>query len=132
MPSLFARKLAHFVALHAVELTALEALQRPASVLSPRTELGFEGQQGQKAFSLASGQMSSCKSLRDGSRQIVDFEVAGDFIGIRNILFRSSEHNFETITDSALSEVSVEDATGPAVRSRVSAGASAEATRHHP
>jgi CRP-like cAMP-binding protein len=109
MQTPLARKLEHFVALDAAELTALEALQRPARVFGPGTELGSEGQKGQKAFILASGWVSSYKSLRDGSRQIVDFQVAGDFIGIRNILFRTSEHSFETITDVALSEVSVDD-----------------------
>jgi CRP-like cAMP-binding protein len=109
MQTPLARKLAHYVALDAEEIIALEALQRPPRVFGPGTELGFEGQQGQKAFILSSGWVCSYKSLRDGSRQIVDFQVPGDFIGVRNILFRTSEHSFETVTDVALSEVSVED-----------------------
>ncbi|TVQ53206.1 MAG: Crp/Fnr family transcriptional regulator [Rhodobacteraceae bacterium] len=109
MQTPLARKLAHYVALDTAELAALEMLQRPDRVLGPGTELGWEGQIGQKAFILASGWVVSYKTLRDGSRQIVDFQVPGDFIGVRNILFRTAEHSFETITDVALSEVSGAD-----------------------
>jgi CRP-like cAMP-binding protein len=109
MQSPLARKLAHYVALDAGELAALGTFQRATQIIGPGTELAWEGQRGQKAFILSSGWVSSYKSLRDGSRQIVDFQLPGDFIGVRNVLFHTSEHSFETITDVALSEVSIED-----------------------
>ncbi|PIV80359.1 Crp/Fnr family transcriptional regulator [bacterium CG17_big_fil_post_rev_8_21_14_2_50_64_8] len=109
MQSPLARKLAHFVALDIEELNALGTFQRATQIIAAGTELAWEGQRGQKAFILSSGWVTSYKSLRDGSRQIVDFQLPGDFIGVRNILFRTSEHSFETITDVALSEVSVDD-----------------------
>jgi CRP-like cAMP-binding protein len=112
MQSPLARKLARYVTLDAEELAALETLHRQARVVGPGTELCYEGQRGQKAFILASGWVSSYKSLRDGSRQIIDFQLPGDFIGVRNILFRTSEHGFETLTDVSLSEVSVADLFG--------------------
>jgi CRP-like cAMP-binding protein len=109
MQSPLAQKLAHYIALEPSELATLTAFERPVRIVGAGTELAWEGQQGQKAFILASGWVSSYKGLRDGSRQIVDFQVPGDFIGVRNMLFRTSEHSFETITDVALSEVTVED-----------------------
>ena len=109
MQSPLARKLAHYVVLDAEELAALETFQRHPHVIAAGTELAWEGQVGQRAFILSSGWVSSFKSLPDGSRQIIDFQVPGDFIGVRNILFRTSEHSFETITDVTLSEVSVVD-----------------------
>lgn len=104
-----ARKLSHFVALNPAELAALAALQRPPHVLSAGSELVYEGQSGHGAYVLAAGWVSSFKSLRDGSRQIVDFQIPGDFIGVRNVLLRTSEHSFEAITDVTLSALSVAD-----------------------
>lgn len=109
MQSALASKLAHYVALDRDELAALETFQRPARIVGPGTELAYEGQKGHKAFILSSGWVSSFKSLSDGSRQIVDFQLPGDFIGVRNVLFRTSEHSFETITEVTLSEVSIDD-----------------------
>jgi CRP-like cAMP-binding protein len=109
MESPLVKKLAHFVALDPSELAVLKAFERPCRIVGAGTELAWEGQRGQKAFILASGWVTSYKSLRDGSRQIVDFQVPGDFIGVRNMLFRTSEHSFETVTEVALSEVAVDD-----------------------
>lgn len=104
-----ARKLSHFVGLDPQELKALAALQRPPRILPAGTELVYEGQTGHAAYVLAQGWVSSFKSLRDGSRQIVDFQIPGDFIGVRNVLLRTSEHSFEAITEVSLSEVSIAD-----------------------
>lgn len=109
MQSPLARKLARYVALDSAELASLAKFQRPERCFAPGTELAYEGQRGQKAYILASGWVSSSKSLRDGSRQVVDFQLPGDFIGVRNILLRASEHSFEAITKVTLSEVSVGD-----------------------
>jgi CRP-like cAMP-binding protein len=104
-----ARKLGSYVALDASELAALATFQRPAQKLSAGTEFVYEGQSGHTAYILVAGWVSSYKNLSDGTRQIVDFQVPGDFIGIRNILFRTSEHSFEAITEIQLSEVSAAD-----------------------
>ena len=109
MQSPLSRKLGRYVALDAGELAALDALQRQARVVRPGTELAYEGQCGQKAFILSSGWVCSFKTLPDGSRQIVDFQLPGDFVGVRNILLRTSWHGFETITQATLTEVSVDD-----------------------
>lgn len=104
-----ARKLGHYVALDAAERAAIAALECPLRTVPARTEMVWEGQRGQRAFILLSGWVCSSKSLRDGSRQIVDFQLPGDFIGMRTMLFRTAEHSFDTITDVTLSEVSVDD-----------------------
>jgi CRP-like cAMP-binding protein len=109
MRSPLARKLGRYVALDRAELDALAVFESAPRAVGPGVELAYEGQARQGAFILVSGWVSSFKSLRDGSRQIIDFQLPGDFIGVRNILFRTSEHGFETITDVVLSEVSVAD-----------------------
>ncbi|MCZ0814132.1 Crp/Fnr family transcriptional regulator, partial [Roseovarius sp. EGI FJ00037] len=37
--------------------------------------------------------------------QIVDFQIPGDFLGLRSVLLRTSDHSFETIVDSQAAEV---------------------------
>lgn len=68
-----------------------------------------QGQSEQAAYILASGWVSSYKIQRDGSRQIVDFQIPGDFLGLRSVLLRTSDHSFEPIVDIQAAEVLVGD-----------------------
>lgn len=65
----------------------------------------YEGEVRASAFILAEGWAASYKMLPDGGRQIVDFQVPGDFLGLRSILFRTSDHSVEAITKIEASEV---------------------------
>lgn len=65
----------------------------------------YQGQTHQAAYILAEGWVCSYKLLRDGSRQIVDFQVPGDFLGLRSVLFRTADHNIEPVTKVEASEV---------------------------
>jgi CRP-like cAMP-binding protein len=38
-------------------------------------------------------------------RQIVDFQMPGDFLGLRSVLLRTSDHSFEPIVDIEAAEV---------------------------
>ena len=100
-----ARKLSHFVALSDEELGILARLhQRRRTVVAGR-ELVHEGQSEQAAYILAEGWVCSYKALPDGSRQIVDFQIPGDFLGLRSVLLRTSDHSIEAVTDLEVSEV---------------------------
>jgi CRP-like cAMP-binding protein len=68
-----------------------------------------EGQSNATAFILASGWACSYKILPDGERQIVDFQIPGDFLGLRSILFRASDHSIDAITRIEASEVVATD-----------------------
>ena len=61
------------------------------------------------AFILNKGWVCSYKSLRDGSRQIVDFQIPGDFLGLHSLLLRTADHNLQPITEIEVSEVSAAD-----------------------
>ena len=99
------RKLGHFVALSDEELATLARLhQRRRAVVAGR-ELVHEGQSEQTAYILAEGWVCSYKALPDGSRQIVDFQIPGDFLGLRSVLLRTSDHSIEAVTDIEVSEV---------------------------
>jgi CRP-like cAMP-binding protein len=47
--------------------------------------------------------------LRDGQRQIVDFHIPGDFLGLRSVLLNVSDHSIEPITNIEVTEVLATD-----------------------
>jgi len=104
-----ARKLASFMILSAAELAVLERLHQRRRVFVAGKDLVHQGQSKQAAYILAKGWAASYKILEDGERQIVDFQVPGDFLGLRSTLLRISDHSIEPVTDIEVSEVLVSD-----------------------
>jgi CRP-like cAMP-binding protein len=104
-----ARKLASFVALSAVELKVLDDLHRRRRSFVVGRDLVHQGQTDQAAYILADGWVCSYKLMRDGKRQIVDFQIPGDFLGLRSVLFHTADHNIEPVTPVTASEVLASD-----------------------
>ena len=44
--------------------------------------------------------------MPDGGRQVIDFPIPGDVIGLRSVLLRTSDHSFAAVTDVTVAEVS--------------------------
>ncbi len=105
----FARKLSAFVRLSQEEMEAMSDLYRRRRHFAVGSDMIHQGQKDQCAYVLASGWASSYKILSDGSRQIVDFQIPGDFLGLRSVLFRTSDHNVEPLTPMQASEVQQKD-----------------------
>ncbi|MFO7921656.1 Crp/Fnr family transcriptional regulator [Rhodobacteraceae bacterium W635] len=103
------RKLSSFVALSESELAVLERLHQRRRSFPAGRDLVHEGQSGQAAYILSAGWVCSYKIQSDGTRQIVDFQIPGDFLGLRSVLLRTSDHSFETIVDSQAAEVMTGD-----------------------
>jgi CRP-like cAMP-binding protein len=108
-PSPLSRKLSAFVALSEVDLATLARFDRRNRSFQAGHEMMHEGQVNASAFILAEGWACSYKMLPDGGRQIVDFQVPGDFLGLRSILFRTADHNIEAVTRIEASEVLTSD-----------------------
>ncbi len=68
-----------------------------------------QGQSDRKAYVLARGWACSYKLLPGGTRQIVDFQIPGDFLGLRSLLFRTADHNIEPVTEVEAYEVTHSD-----------------------
>lgn len=100
-----ARKLGAFVALSAKKLAVLDQLHSRRRVFPAGLDIMHEGQTNHAAYILASGWVCSYKLLPGGSRQIVDFQIPGDFLGLRSVLFRTADHSIEPITRIEASEV---------------------------
>ena len=105
--SALARKLNRFLPLGPEELAAL-ASSRPSSAVAAGTELIHEHEAGQRAFILQEGWACCYKLLPDGGRQIIDFRVPGDFMGLRSVLLRTADHSSTTVTDVVVAEVPVQ------------------------
>ena len=107
-----ARKLAAFVALSDADLAMLDRLHQRRRSFVPGVDLVHQGQTDQSAYILAKGWVCSYKLLPSGSRQIVDFQIPGDFLGLRSVLFRTADHNIEPVTTVEASEVLAGDLLG--------------------
>jgi CRP-like cAMP-binding protein len=105
----FARKLGAFVALTNLEVTLLDQLHGRRKAFPAGRDIIHEGQVKRPAYILASGWVCSYKLLPSGSRQIVDFQIPGDFLGLRSVLFRTADHNVEPVTRIEASEVEGSD-----------------------
>jgi CRP-like cAMP-binding protein len=103
------RKLSAYVGLSDVDLATLARFYRRRRTFSQGHELTHEGQKNASAFVLAEGWACSYKITPDGQRQIVDFQIPGDFLGLRSILFRTSDHSIDALTPIEATEVLASD-----------------------
>ena len=104
-----ARKLSAFVALSDEDLDMLDRLHQRRRKFIAGVDLVHQGQADQSAYILAKGWVCSYKLLPDGGRQIIDFQIPGDFLGLRSVLFRTADHNIEPVTLVEASEVIIAD-----------------------
>ena len=105
----FARKLSAFVNLSDEDLASLADLHARRRKFAVGRDMVHQGQTNQSAYILASGWACSYKILPGGSRQIVNFQIPGDFLGLRSVLFRAADHNVEPITPVEASLVEAAD-----------------------
>ncbi len=109
LDSPFARKLTAFVALSDSDLVVLSDLYRRRRRFAAGRDIFHQGQTDQAAYILAEGWVCSYVLLPSGGRQIIDIQIPGDFLGLRSVLFRTSDHNVEPITPALASEVFASD-----------------------
>lgn len=101
----FTHKLKAFSALLDEDLATLSALHARRRRFPAGRDMIRQGQSELAAFILAEGWVCSYKLLSNGSRQILDFKIPGDLLGLRSILLRTADHNEEPITEVNATEV---------------------------
>lgn len=99
------RKLNAFVQLSPDELACLAELQSRRRSVAALTEIVHEGQTDHRAWILQEGWANCYKLVPNGGRQIIGFPLPGDFMGLRSILLRTSDHSFASLTDAVVTEV---------------------------
>ncbi|MHC8494381.1 Crp/Fnr family transcriptional regulator [Thalassospira sp. SM2505] len=103
------KKLKNYIDLTDQELGTLAGMPGRSLMIPAGEDIVHEGQSGHRAFILQDGWVMSYKLLPEGARQIIDFQVPGDFLGLRSLLLRTSDHSFEAVTDVRVAEVKAHD-----------------------
>jgi CRP-like cAMP-binding protein len=94
------RKLSAFTMLSADDRAQLGALFGVRRFIKAGTSLGYENQDDHRAYVLQEGWACTCKHLADGQCQVVNFQVPGDFLGLRGLLLRRCDQNYTALTDA--------------------------------
>ena len=94
-----ARKLGAFIDLSPPDFALLKKLHERRRRFPVGVDIIHQGQSDREAYVLARGWACSYKLLPGGTRQIVDFQIPGDFLGLRSMLFRTADHNIEPVTE---------------------------------
>ena len=82
------------------ELELVQSLKRRELRLPAGATLIDEGQTDAPLYTLLTGWAFRFKTLRDGRRQILNFLLAGDFIGVQQKMGDASAHGVVALTDA--------------------------------
>jgi CRP-like cAMP-binding protein len=77
----------------------VEELRLPQQCKPAGATLIAEGQDDAPLFTLFAGWAYRFKTLRDGRRQVLNFLVPGDFVGLQEKLVHASLHGVEALTE---------------------------------
>jgi len=113
----FARKIAALGVLSGKEKAILERLCRRQHRFEMHTDLMYQGQRIRRAYLLISGWANAYKMRPDGTRQIIDIRVPGDFLGLQSILLHQSDYAIRPVIDMQVAEIAIEDLFEVLVRS---------------
>jgi len=91
--------LTQYGALADEEIEALRKLTSSTRRLPAGIDLLEQGERGKSSYLILDGWTYSYKDLEDGRRQIVSFQIPGDFLGLRSILLRTADYSSATLTD---------------------------------
>jgi len=80
------------------ELALIQFLKRREMTLEADETLILEGQTDTRLFTLLEGWAYRFKTLSDGRRQILNFLLAGDFIGVQQKMGDAAAHGVVTLT----------------------------------
>lgn len=86
----------------AQELAFIEKFRSGAAVVSAGSSIISEQDPNGKLFTLYAGWAFRYKTLSDGRRQILNFLLPGDFIGLQQEFADGASHGVEALTDVAL------------------------------
>ena len=92
------RALPLFVPHTAQELALVQSLKRSELVLEADTELIHVGRTDGPLYTLLAGWAFRFKTLSDGRRQILNFLLPGDFIGVQQKMEDGAAHGVVTLT----------------------------------
>ena len=84
------------------ELTAINEMKRDHLLLPAGAEIIRAGEDAPELYTLYSGWAFRFKTLQDGRRQILNFLLPGDLLGLQAAMFDAAQHGIEALTDVQL------------------------------
>ncbi|MGH6848199.1 MAG: Crp/Fnr family transcriptional regulator [Methylocella sp.] len=84
------------------ELSFINDIKRDHLTLPAGTEIIHAGEDSPELFTLYSGWAYRFKTLPDGRRQILNFLLPGDLLGLQAAMFDAPQHGIEALTDVEL------------------------------
>jgi CRP/FNR family transcriptional regulator, anaerobic regulatory protein len=96
------RELPVFTEASAGELALIESLKKDQIVVDADQSIIHEGQSDAQLFTLLNGWAFRYKTLSDGRRQILNFLLPGDFIGVQQEMGTAAGHGVQALTDCVL------------------------------
>ena len=83
------------------EVEFVQSLKTGELRMGPGATLLHEGQTAEHLFTLLEGWAFRYKTLSDGRRQITNFLLPGDFVGLQGSMQGAMEHSVETLSPAA-------------------------------
>lgn len=91
-----------FIAAAGDELALIESLKREQIVVRADAAIIHEGQRDAPLYTLLQGWAFRFKTLSDGRRQILNFLLPGDFIGVQQTMSNAASHGVQALSDVLL------------------------------
>lgn len=96
------KRLKIFRAVTPEELAFIESLKSGEFVTEVGTTVLLEGINSPHLYTVLSGWAFRYKTLADGRRQILNFVLPGDFMGLQGSMFNEMQHSIESLTPMVL------------------------------
>jgi CRP-like cAMP-binding protein len=84
------------------ELAVINDIKRDHLAVPAGTEIIRAGEESVELYTLYSGWAFRFKNLPDGRRQILNFLLPGDLLGLQAAMFDAAQHGIEALTDVEL------------------------------
>ncbi len=84
------------------ELGAINNIKRDHIMLNAGVEIIHSGDESPEVYTLYSGWAFRFKTLLDGRRQILNFLLPGDLVGLQAAMFEAAQYGVEALTDVEL------------------------------
>lgn len=96
------RKNPHFRAFETEELAFVQSFKSGEMTAQAGTTVLLDGNNSPHLFTVLNGWAVRYKSFPDGKRQVLNFALPGDLLGLQSSLFNQMTHSVEALTDVTL------------------------------
>lgn len=117
-PLSWAETFQRLFSLSADEREHLRQLTASSEEVEPRRKLIIEGRPCEGLFILTSGWVAEAKLLRSGKRQILNFRLPGDILGVECLAYKAALHSTVTLTRCTVARLQQPASRTPSAPSR--------------